>query len=55
MSNKKVKFSTHNSSKEYDGLYFFILNKGLNSGKLLHEPCANCFICECDNEEENNQ
>jgi len=26
---------------------FFILNKGLNSGKPMNEPCPNCFVCTC--------
>jgi hypothetical protein len=31
---------------------FFILNKGLNSGKPMNEPCPNCFVCSCMNEED---
>ena len=31
---------------------FFILNKGLNSGKPLKEPCPNCFVCTCNNSED---
>ena len=43
---------THRSGKEYSGVHFFILNKGLNSGKPLDEPCPNCYVCECPTEEE---
>jgi len=31
---------------------FFILNKGLNSGKPMNEPCPNCFVCTCPTENE---
>lgn len=31
--------------------HFFVLSKGLNSGKPLNEPCANCFIISCKTEE----
>ena len=37
---------------EYSGVHFFVLNKGLNSGKPLDEPCPNCYVCECTNEED---
>jgi len=32
--------------------HFFILCKGLNSGKPLSEPCPNCFVCICQSEQE---
>jgi hypothetical protein len=31
--------------------HFFVLNKGLNSGKPLLNPCPNCFKIETDNED----
>lgn len=31
---------------------FFILNKGLNSGKPMNEPCPNCFVCICSTDTE---
>ena len=31
---------------------FFILNKGLNSGKPLLNPCPNCFVLTAANEQE---
>ena len=40
-------FKTHRPGIEYSGVHFFILNKGLNSGKPLEEPCPNCYVCEC--------
>lgn len=32
--------------------HFFILNKGYNSGKPLINPCPNCFMVICANDEE---
>ena len=37
---------------KYSGVHFFVLNKGLNSGKPLDEPCPNCYVCECTTEED---
>ena len=31
--------------------HFYVLNKGLNSGKPLLVPCPNCFIIQSENEE----
>jgi ribosomal protein S15P/S13E len=30
----------------YSKPHFFILNKGLNTGKPLSEPCPNCFVIQ---------
>ena len=49
------KLSTYNPVKKYTGAHFFILNKGINCGKPLENPCPNCFVCECQNEEESKQ
>ena len=46
------KLTTYRKEKAYQGAYFFILNKGNNSGKPLLTPCPNCFVCQCTNEEE---
>ncbi|GGK16053.1 hypothetical protein GCM10007962_08010 [Yeosuana aromativorans] len=35
---------THQIGKTYSHHHFFILNKGLNSGKPLPDPCPNCFV-----------
>ena len=43
---------TFNPDKKYSGFHFYILNKGLNSGKPLLNSCPNCFVCQCSNEEE---
>jgi len=35
---------THKKGNVYKSTHFFILNKGLNSGKPLNEPCAYIFF-----------
>jgi hypothetical protein len=35
---------THRPQTLYLADHFYILNKGLNSGKPLNEPCPNCFV-----------
>jgi hypothetical protein len=44
-----IKSVTRN--KEDRKPHFFVLNKGLNSGKPLLQPCQNCFKIEAENEE----
>lgn len=43
---------THKKRNVYKNEHLFILNKGLNSGKPLNEPCANCFVIVCASSEE---
>lgn len=43
---------THKKGSVYKSEHFFILNKGLNSGKPLNEPCPNCFVVVFLNSEE---
>ncbi len=42
MSNFEIK--THQIGRIYNKPHFFILSKGLNSGKPMEEPCPNCFV-----------
>ena len=42
MSTYEIK--THRSGRTYNKPHFFILCKGLNSGKPLEHPCPNCFV-----------
>ena len=42
------KLQSFNPAKEYAGFHFFVLNKGLNSGRPMNEPCPNCFVCELE-------
>lgn len=46
---------THRIGKTYSNPHFFILNKGLNSGKPLSIPCPNCFVVTTSTEEEKNK
>lgn len=45
---------THQIGRAYSQPHFFILNKGLNSGKPLIKPCANCFVLTAKTESEKN-
>eukprot|EP01041_Mallomonas_annulata_P028327 gene28327-50162_t len=47
-SNSNFSLQSFNPAKKYAGFHFFVLNKGLNSGKPLLEPCPNCFVCSCN-------
>jgi hypothetical protein len=48
----KFKLTTYREGKKYQGSYFYILNKGNNSGKPLLNPCPNCFVCLCENDQD---
>lgn len=48
----KSKIKTHKLGTMYHQPHFFILNKGLNSGKPLPHYCANCFVFLADDENE---
>lgn len=43
---------SHRPGNHYQQAHFFILNKGLNSGKPLKKPCPNCFVYLCDKPEQ---
>ena len=45
---------THRAGKTYSKPHFFILNKGLNSGKPLSNPCPNCFVVTTSTEKKKN-
>ncbi len=49
---KSFRIKTHRPERSYNQPHFFILNKGLNSGKPLNQPCPNCFVCLTDNHED---
>ncbi|WP_334057645.1 DUF6943 family protein [Polaribacter sp. P097] len=53
MSTFEIK--THQIGRTYSNPHFFILNKGLNSGKPLALPCPNCFVIISKNEEDKNK
>jgi len=48
MSNFEIK--THSVGRTYTTPHFFILNKGLNSGKPMDQPCPNCFVITTNSE-----
>lgn len=52
---KNFKLITYRPGVIYPGHIFYILNKGNNSGKPLNEPCPNCFVCICENEDHKEQ
>jgi hypothetical protein len=45
---------THQVGRTYSKPHFFILNKGLNSGKPLPDPCPNCFVVTTETEQGKN-
>ena len=49
LTNKVRTYSVHRPAPEQA---VFILNRGRNAGKPLREPCPNCFIIYCSNQEE---
>ena len=50
MQNYQIK--THKVNREYEQPHFYILNKGLNSGKPMRNPCPNCYVLKTDSEEQ---
>jgi len=48
MMNYTIK--SYNGKTEKSKSEFYILNKGLNSGKPLNEPCPNCFTLKAEND-----
>lgn len=49
---QSAKVQTYSPKNEVSQHSFFILCKGLNSGKPLEQPTANCFVMSCESEEE---
>ncbi len=52
---RTVHLKTFNKNFNYEGHFFFILNKGMNSGKPMKSSCPNCFVCIAGSEEEKEQ
>ena len=48
----REKIKCHKFGTNYNKPHFYILNKGRNSGKPLHQECANCFVFLADDQEE---
>ena len=49
---QSAKVQTYSPKNEVSQHSFFILCKGLNSGKPLEQPTANCFVMSCESEAE---
>lgn len=49
MSTFEIK--THQTGRIYSGPHFFMLNKGLKSGRPMQEPCPNCFVLTTNSED----
>lgn len=49
---KAVKISTYNPKNQKSNFELYALCKGLNSGKPLEQPCSNCFVIQCKNQQE---
>jgi hypothetical protein len=47
---KTYNIKTYRNGNEIIKPHFFILNKGMNSGKPLDIPCTNCFTFSCSSE-----
>lgn len=48
----KITLSTYTAGQQLPAHCFFILNKGLNSGKPAFTPWSNCFIAQFDSDNE---
>jgi len=48
----KIHLSTYNAGQQLPAHHFFILNKGMNSGKPADQPWANCFVAQFETIEE---
>ena len=48
----KFYLKTNSKTAETKKPHFYILNKGMNSGKPLKQPCPNCFVLTTNTEEE---
>ncbi len=42
---------THKPERVYSTPHFYILNKGLNSGRPMNDPCPNCFVVTTSSED----
>lgn len=49
LTNKVRTYSVHHPAPEQA---IYILNRGRNAGKPLRDPCPNCFIIYCSNQDE---
>jgi hypothetical protein len=48
---KEIKIATYNPAVDYSGPHFFVLNKGMNSGKPAYQPFANSYVILCEDQD----
>lgn len=44
MTKLNFQVKTYKLGRSYNTPHFYILNKGLNSGRPMNKPCPNCFV-----------
>lgn len=47
---KTYNIKTFRNGKKIETPHFYILNRGMNSGKPLENPCVNCFSFSCNSD-----
>lgn len=47
----RYRVTTFSGQEKITTPHFFALSKGLNAGKPLNEPCANCFLVNVEFEQ----
>lgn len=52
MTALKYEIKTHRLERTYNKPHFYLLNKGLNSGRPMNKPCPNCFVVTTESEEQ---
>jgi hypothetical protein len=52
MTELKYTMKSHKIGRTYSLPHFYILNKGLNSGRPMNEPCPNCFVVTTNTKEQ---
>jgi len=43
---------SHKVGRTYSQPHFYVLNRGKNSGKVMRNPCPNCYVLKTDTEEQ---
>ena len=52
MTKLNYQIKTHKLGRTYKTPHFYILNKGLNSGRPMNKSCPNCFVVTTDTEKQ---
>tara|TARA_R110002126_G_scaffold142546_5_gene288456 strand:- start:13098 stop:13532 length:435 start_codon:yes stop_codon:yes gene_type:complete len=52
MTTLNYEIKTHKIGRTYSKPHFYILNKGLNSGRPMNELCPNCFVVVTETNEQ---